>query len=538
MPTYSTSASNEDFFRFTSGRWLHDEDNQNALRYQRFNVEALKNAATLSLSDAPQAQVSNFSKLAEGRCNKVFDVQFTDGRRVLSLACPLPSLDLRTWERLGLVQVPRVLSWSSRAEHTPVEAEYVIMDVADGVELPFSVWHQLTMHQKLRLVDQWIKFESTVIKALSGGGYGSLYYRKDLPPEVARDVFVDGQAEEEFALGPSTVQLGYWEERFGWPRDLDLDCGPFLQLNVSSRARCLIPSQISLRLRACLDPQIRHAPLVRQAHIQGTMGAPSAPPDPLEPHPPARPVRRHRPYLIPKDKSFHRPVLTLRYSHQNNIFLSREALERDGTIQISAVIDWQHTAVLPLYLTTFIPQFIQLAIPAPGQPQEQFTKEIAYLRKAYHALYYETGGDVDWATIVMSEIDGSFPLSQTVPAGAERCWHRGYANLKKRLIDIGTRWVQLIGPGVPFPRPELCSDPEEAVRAEEDDVKWTEVAGELDAIQRFVGVGSAWGVSNEDYEGAVAANRELCKAWVESLTEEDKRGMGGVDPVDIWPVRP
>ncbi|KAG2005569.1 protein kinase subdomain-containing protein PKL/CAK/Fmp29 [Coprinopsis cinerea AmutBmut pab1-1] len=56
-------------------------------------------------------------------------------------------------ERLGLVQVPRVLSWSSRAEDTPVEAEYIIMDVADGVEL-FSVWHQLTMHQKLRLVDQ------------------------------------------------------------------------------------------------------------------------------------------------------------------------------------------------------------------------------------------------------------------------------------------------------------------------------------------------------------------------------------------------
>ncbi|KAG2005570.1 protein kinase subdomain-containing protein PKL/CAK/Fmp29 [Coprinopsis cinerea AmutBmut pab1-1] len=244
------------------------------------------------------------------------------------------------------------------------------------------------------------------------------------------------------------------------------------------------------------------------------------------------------PYLIAEDTSFHRPVLTLRDSHQNNIFLSHEALERDGTIQISAVIDWQHTAVLPLYLTAFIPKFIQQAIPAPGQPQEQFTKEIAYLRKAYHALYYETGRDVDWATIVMSEIDGSFPLSQTVPAGAERCWHRGYANLKKRLIDIGTRWVQLIGPGVPFPRPELCSDPEEAVRAEEDDVKWTEVAGELEAIQRFVGVGSDWGVSNEDYEGAVSANRELCKAWVESLTEEDKRGMGGVDPVDICPVRP
>ncbi|KAF9470763.1 hypothetical protein BDN70DRAFT_998838 [Pholiota conissans] len=47
-------------------------------------------------------------------------------------------------------------------------------------------------------------------------------------------------------------------------------------------------------------------------------------------------------YLIPSAKNVLHPTLTLRNSNQGNIFLLREALERDGTIGISAVIDWQH----------------------------------------------------------------------------------------------------------------------------------------------------------------------------------------------------
>lgn len=56
-------------------------------------------------------------------------------------------------------------------------------------------------------------------------------------------------------------------------------------------------------------------------------------------------------YFIPSDERLLRPTLALRDSNQGSIFLSREALERDGTIENSAVIDWQHVAVL-----TCIPQ--------------------------------------------------------------------------------------------------------------------------------------------------------------------------------------
>ncbi|KAF8992076.1 hypothetical protein BDQ17DRAFT_1432636 [Cyathus striatus] len=142
--------------------------------------------------------VTDICKLAEGRCNKVFRVQLTDGQEVIvRISTPLsgpPHLvtanEVATMrflrDRIGLTQVLRIISSSSRASDTSVGAEYIIMDVADGIEL--AVWHQLTMKQKLRLVNQWIKFESKVIKAFTGGGYESLYYRKDISAQMARDV--------------------------------------------------------------------------------------------------------------------------------------------------------------------------------------------------------------------------------------------------------------------------------------------------------------------------------------------------------------
>ena len=71
----------EHFFRYTSGRWIHAEQKQLALRYQRFSVDALKRAV---LNCTGAARVEDFQKVAEGRCNKVFRVQLDNGRNVVA----------------------------------------------------------------------------------------------------------------------------------------------------------------------------------------------------------------------------------------------------------------------------------------------------------------------------------------------------------------------------------------------------------------------------------------------------------------------
>lgn len=105
--------------------------------------------------------------------------------------------------------------------------EYIVMDVADGIELA-SVWHVLTMAQKIALVREWVKFENRVVHAFSKGGYGSLYFRGDLSAEDASDVFLEDsdQPDKQYVLGPSTSSQSYWDEKYGIPEDMNLDLGP------------------------------------------------------------------------------------------------------------------------------------------------------------------------------------------------------------------------------------------------------------------------------------------------------------------------
>ena len=301
--TKSSSQCHEDFFRYTSGRWLHREQEQQSLRYRKFNVQALKDVAMRSVG---AEGVASFQKLAEGRCNKVFHVEMTNGRRVVArIPTPLAGLphivtasEVATMrflrDRLGLTQVPRVLAWSSKAEETDVGAEYIIMDVVDGVEL-HSVWHELSMKQKLRLVHQWVKLESKIVKSFrNGGGYGSLYFRKDIPAEDRRDVVLeDGTQDEEFVLGPSTLQTGCWEDLYG--SSVELDRGPCLFFLSSLRAtlanvcrifraRRTILSQINNQLRTLLDSQSRKSSDPRVCHSLGT-----ATPTSDSPRPPSAP---------------------------------------------------------------------------------------------------------------------------------------------------------------------------------------------------------------------------------------------------------
>lgn len=273
---FTTMASSyEHFFRHTSGRWIHDQERQLAMRYRRFDVDALKSRV---LAATGADGVEDVQKLDEGRCNKVFRVKLQNSRDVIArIPTPLvgpahivTASEVATMDflrnRLKLHQVPRVLSSSSRASDTPVGAEYIIMDSVDGVALR-DVWNDLTMHQKISLVDKWIKFESVVVKAMRmcGGVYGSLYYRKDLPSADTRDIFVDGVKDDEFVIGPCVLSL-FWEKEDNFDT-LDFDrgsCALFIRirqptvLTVHRGRRPIFPSLAFSRCTR-LDQAIRSA---------------------------------------------------------------------------------------------------------------------------------------------------------------------------------------------------------------------------------------------------------------------------------------
>lgn len=71
----------EHFFRYTSGRWLWDEDQQLRDRYKPFDVAELQGLAAKTIGADSCVSII---KLAEGGYNKVFRLIMDDGRTVLA----------------------------------------------------------------------------------------------------------------------------------------------------------------------------------------------------------------------------------------------------------------------------------------------------------------------------------------------------------------------------------------------------------------------------------------------------------------------
>lgn len=71
----------EDFFRYTSGRWLWAEEQQLRDRYKVFNVAELQKVAAQAIGSE---KCVSMIKLAEGNYNKVFRLTMDDGKTVLA----------------------------------------------------------------------------------------------------------------------------------------------------------------------------------------------------------------------------------------------------------------------------------------------------------------------------------------------------------------------------------------------------------------------------------------------------------------------
>lgn len=84
--TVSKSQQYEQFYRYTSGRWLWGEEKKLRERYTKFNVEELKRIAAESIG---AKTCVSMIKLAEGGYNKVFRLVMDNGSIAIArIPCP------------------------------------------------------------------------------------------------------------------------------------------------------------------------------------------------------------------------------------------------------------------------------------------------------------------------------------------------------------------------------------------------------------------------------------------------------------------
>ncbi|KAG8527832.1 uncharacterized protein KY384_006748 [Bacidia gigantensis] len=199
------------FYRYTSGRWLWDEQAQLSKRYVHFDLTELKRIA---VEAAGASSCVNMIKVGEGLYNKAFLLTMDNGNEVRNMLN---------------IPAPKVYAWSSRRDENPVKAEYIIMEKAPGIELE-NVWEGMSGQQRWEVLKQVVAFEkkfaSTRFKA-----YGSLYYPQDIPNVTdARLEYTneDGETQNsEFAVGPSNSR-SFFDHGRG---EILLDRGPCMNFH-------------------------------------------------------------------------------------------------------------------------------------------------------------------------------------------------------------------------------------------------------------------------------------------------------------------
>jgi Phosphotransferase enzyme family len=210
-----------DLFRYTSGRFLFDEEAQLKQRYKEFSIPALQDVA---VKVTATNKCVAMSKLAEGSFNKVFLLTMDCGKQIIA-RIPHPNAgppkfttasEVATMHYLRNrldIPVPRVFSYSCD-ENNPVGSEYIIMEKIEGMPLG-GRWKAMTIDEKHSMLESVAGFQSRFISR-TFSEYGNLYFLHDIDKTARASQLYEIKSEDDdvYCIGPTSTAK-FWEpQRF------------------------------------------------------------------------------------------------------------------------------------------------------------------------------------------------------------------------------------------------------------------------------------------------------------------------------------
>ncbi|KNG86723.1 hypothetical protein ANOM_005182 [Aspergillus nomiae NRRL 13137] len=468
-----------DLFRYTSGRWLWDEEHQLRDRFSPFNVPELQQIAAQSVgADTCTAM----TKMAEGSFNKTFRLEMDNGSSVIAriphpIAGPryyTTASEVATMEFartiLG-IPTPQVYAWNADVNNA-VSSEYIIMEEAPGTKLE-DIWHVLSLEEKIEIMKDLVKLENKMLQAPLNS-YGSLYYAsaniKDaVPVDICADVSSElkDKVQRRFVIGP-VAERNYWlKER----AEMAFDRGPLTSATQNSPS-----SHISL-----LHKYLKVAT-----------------------------------YLLPNDPAVVAPYIWHTDLYSGNIFV------QNG--KISSVIDWQGLWAAPLILQARHARLVnyngEIILKAPANfndldPAEK-TRIRGLMRSSILLYLYE------------KQIAKEIPLFNKVlrfDHGRIRCdpvlfvgdtWDDELIPLRESLIRFERSWDEM---GFDFPGPIHFTEYDLRIHAEESD-GWNDVQEFWDSVADIVSR-DGW-TPHRLYDDAISLFTELRDIGLKAMVGKER----------------
>jgi aminoglycoside phosphotransferase (APT) family kinase protein len=483
-----------------------------------FNVDELKIAAAKSIN-RPASDIKSIRKLAEGGFNRVFEIFVKTGSSVLA-RLPYPSALPRCLAvasevaTLALVRAhgipaPRVLGYS--IDEDAVGSEYILMEKVPGKPIG-DTWFNLSEHERLKVLMQIVEMESKLF-AVDLPASGSIYYARDLPANAPK-VNLPGSGDG-LCIGPYAAQR-WW---FGKRGDLDIDRGPHGDPRLVLQA----PAEKEL---AWIRAYGRYRfPFNRE--YRETFGYEKQ--DPEEHAKSLKDYMRLAPHLVPSCPKLNRPVLRHPDLQPNKIFVNED-------FEITGIIDWQHSLVLPTFLAAGMPDFFQnygdeepmsfasLQLPEDFESMDEDDRAIAqeaFRRRHTHFFYLgftQRLNESHWHAL---EQDPDL-LKRRMFNDAGNPWEGLNLSLQMDIVRITQNWSKIASSslnGTIQPCPVVLEE-QEAQRRATLDASLRDVDYDMEQIGKAIGIASDGWTSNNTFQGAKEAARSIREQGLDAVSDD------------------
>ncbi|RMY17246.1 hypothetical protein D0867_06172, partial [Hortaea werneckii] len=486
-------------------------------RHLTFNVSALLAAAAESVGRRKE-DTKSFRKLAEGGFNRVFEVTMRDGFRIIA-RLPYPSTQpkfLATSSEVATmdlvrrhgVPTPLVYKYCANANN-PVGSEYMVMEKVAGRRLT-DIWYELCDKERVRILGAIVDQEAKLFN-VSLPAYGSIYRTSDLPESMSH-AKLEADAGQ-FCVGPD-ASLEYWF----WTRNqLEISRGPGNECT-----RFVLTCQQVLEggaekelawLRSHGKPRLTFDREYREMFNYEKVD----PDDHIRSLEKFLKVAAH---TVPVEAWLHKPVIRHPDLSPNNIFV-------DDNCNITSILDWQHTTVLPLCLHAGIPSSLQNY----GDPdseelkkhefpsnldeldEEDRLKDIELYRRR-HTHFYYVGATITKLNSHYKALSHDRSVFQKkLYQHAVAPWEGNSIPLKADLVMLSRNWSELTKGGiegeqrtVPCPISFQQQDADETMdkMLEQEDID-----KKMGIIRDAIGISTDGWVSLERYDEVVAAAKDM-----------------------------
>jgi hypothetical protein len=243
------------------------------------------------------------------------------------------------------------------------------------------------------------------------------------------------------------------------------------------------------------------------------------------------------PHLVPKAEQLNVPTIRHPDLSPSNIFISDAG-------DITYIIDWQHTTILPIFLQTKIPKHFQnygddssesvrrQELPEDFANMTSSDKEVEmerYRRRQVHYFYLGYTSNLNKAHFhAMGKYD--LVLRSQLYDTAGRPWEGDNTSLQARLIKTMAQWSKFASPE---DNPPVRYSPAEVEECLDRHAKQNSVDEQMQQVRDFIGINIDGLVLNNEFESARERARLIKDELAEGADTEEER----IEFDKLWPFQ-